>query len=495
MRSAAAFRAQTTGPDNMAIALQGERDSREAVMIMKQQADQELQAQLEYQSLVSKSMADITKDMTLTDNGAKEVRAVEQAERQKIADFLRQHDGNIQKAMVYGLQNKLQEYATNVKQAAAPHVLAATNLMIAHKQVLEQGMYPNRVRIEDQTDPRGWREIPFEQQVQMYERGELKTVQYSGAFKGVDHQKIIQYYNNTPAPGEIESREVSPQELRGMLVNYQYPEWYIKEMVSNYESEFYKKKNNPYRWAENLQKKSFLEQQRYHNLAQQNKGGGPLSMDMFDKVVAGDPSVVVSKPVKLAMPLSTNFGAKTDEAKASTAGGYAEAYQKITGASSTAREFGNNFVYDVKKNAQGLMEIVPVVIGKPVTKPDIPISANQIPVAKAYVRNVASQSEIYHLPNGAALVPLEFSIPTAELPENLSNFIDGGWPELLQTGNGESKVGVLWRYVPVPSQYMRNLSNTNVKMRNGETSIDFQPGRISIPVLNNTQSNNGLSED
>jgi len=174
-----------------------------------------------------------------------DIKEVEAKERKEVVAYLQKCGGDPASFYRGGGKGVINKYIENVKKSEAyvRAIQTGHSLKVA-VTALEKGETPNMVNINSGSRPEY---LPFWEAFNLYEKGLLKNewgvkipLPYNGSFRNVE------LFDLQPSVAKIipdnrKSRQVRPEEIRNILELMKIPEWRIVELVSEYESKYYKK--------------------------------------------------------------------------------------------------------------------------------------------------------------------------------------------------------------------------------------------------------------
>lgn len=223
--------------DNYDIALSGVKDQREGIMQLAAEAKQREKDHMVLSQQMSEYLGQF-QNLEFDDIDIGKVREMEKMERKKIADSIRKNGGDVKKFLKSGGYEKLQQYASNIKNSDAYKngMKSAYNYKLLLENVIKK---PENVAHKVNVNVNGEERFvhPYEA-VQLKQQGLIDVLPYAGHFKKPELERMTQFFKSHHAPDTIYGRQVTPNELQGYMNSLGLPEWYSQDFVARETANF-----------------------------------------------------------------------------------------------------------------------------------------------------------------------------------------------------------------------------------------------------------------
>lgn len=296
------------GVDDFGIALKGIEMEQRSSEYIDQASKQDHNEYMLLQQQMAEYM-DQFKNLPITDQDMAKVKAVESAERTKLANAIRENGGDVRKFLVSGGFNQLKAYGSNVRnsQAMRTAIRNGMNITLANKMLIEDQKVAHRVRVPINGK---MEEVPYDVALDMYDKGQIEELPFRGGFDAWNEAETIKFFRSMASDiGPM--RQVHPNELKVFLdTQKKFPSWYVNEIVANYEKNVFNPnaltdRKNPFNWGENsdMLDRQLKREAMYAQGQEQKMRYGYIDNIMKGRDVNGilrDPNTMIKSPLRVA---------------------------------------------------------------------------------------------------------------------------------------------------------------------------------------------------
>lgn len=221
------------------IALEGQKAEREALNRAQDNLRKDQQEFDAFSQEINNQMSQFGK-LDMHPNDVEAIRGVEKSARQKVAELLRKHGGDVRAFMrAGGGKGALNAYANTVKESPEYQtgILTAQTYKMAD-EAIKKNELPHMVNVGEPDAPNY---IPFQEAVVLQQQKKLKGgLHWNGSFKPIQFADIAPLIRQIPNMSP-DVREATPEEVRGMLMARDMPREYVEQMVKTYTNDMYGK--------------------------------------------------------------------------------------------------------------------------------------------------------------------------------------------------------------------------------------------------------------
>lgn len=267
-------------------------DRQNALLYQKQMnADLQERIQREAQSRagVQEYMAQLNQASVL-EGDLERVKGVEAEQRKKIVEGLKKAGGDYNKFLLGEGSGILNNYYQNVMQSKEMQGAINNKLTFAQGSLdtyMGRKQRPTEVTLQDGTK----KQVTFEEQLQMFDNGEIDTLNYNGSVIPTDPIKVYDYISKTYGKDKFTRQEANTEDIVNYAKAMGAEDWEAQQIADNYDQEigaggtpvYFKNEEQEIDWNQLIAKEKYMKM-----LSGEDEEGTTGNVDIIGDLFIGD---------------------------------------------------------------------------------------------------------------------------------------------------------------------------------------------------------------
>lgn len=269
------------------------RQDRQNEIVMQRQMQADLQARIDKEAQARAGVVEYMNQLnnaSVLEQDLERVKAVEAEQRKKIVEGLKKAGNNYNKYLLGAGAGELNNYYQNVMKSEEMQGAINNKLVYAQSSLdtyLGRKSRPTEITLPDGTV----REASMQEQMDMFNRGEITKLNYAGSVQPTDPIKVYDYISKTYGKDKYTRQKAE----RGDIVNYAKAmgaeDWEAQQIADNYDNELAAGATPVYFKNEEytIDYSNLISKEKYRRMiAGEDEGGSTGVVDLVGDLFFGD---------------------------------------------------------------------------------------------------------------------------------------------------------------------------------------------------------------